>query len=132
MDKTQDDLSPAPVEEGPSVVKEITADKAERGGKKKAGGTKTDSSKRSDKTTGEANPKLRGSPRESEEMRMSKTLTWVLRHGSQSEKLTMRPDGYVRVQDIVSTFIASFSPRTLMYEESSLPDRGSRNSTCRL
>ncbi|KAH8104042.1 KptA family-domain-containing protein [Cristinia sonorae] len=50
---------------------------------------------------GQGNPKLRGIPGESEDKRMSKTLSWVLRHGSQSEKLFMRPDGFVRVQDIL-------------------------------
>ncbi|TCD71780.1 hypothetical protein EIP91_003123 [Steccherinum ochraceum] len=47
-------------------------------------------------------PKMRGLPTDSEETRMSKTLTWILRHGSESEGLTMRPDGYVRVQDILA------------------------------
>ncbi|PCH44454.1 hypothetical protein WOLCODRAFT_76684 [Wolfiporia cocos MD-104 SS10] len=32
---------------------------------------------------------------------MSKTLSWVLRHGTQSEGLAMRPDGYVRVDDLL-------------------------------
>ncbi|KAH9840037.1 KptA family-domain-containing protein [Rhodofomes roseus] len=32
---------------------------------------------------------------------MSKTLSWVLRHGSQAEGLAMRPDGYVRVDDLL-------------------------------
>ncbi|ETW79252.1 hypothetical protein HETIRDRAFT_242589, partial [Heterobasidion irregulare TC 32-1] len=33
---------------------------------------------------------------------LSKTLSWLLRHGAQSEKLPMRADGFVRVQDLVS------------------------------
>ncbi|TFY64646.1 hypothetical protein EVJ58_g2484 [Rhodofomes roseus] len=36
---------------------------------------------------------------------MSKTLSWVLRHGSQAEGLAMRPDGYVRVDDLVCAAI---------------------------
>lgn len=46
--------------------------------------------------------KLRGQPRDSPEVRMSKTLSWLLRHGAKSEGLKMRPDGYVRVSDLVS------------------------------
>lgn len=47
--------------------------------------------------------KLRGLPKDSEEVRMSKTLSWILRHGSKSEGLSMRPDGYVRVHELVSS-----------------------------
>lgn len=47
------------------------------------------------------NPKLKGSPRDEEDVRISKTLSWVLRHGARSEGLTLRPDGYVRVRDLV-------------------------------
>ncbi|CAL1715165.1 unnamed protein product [Somion occarium] len=46
--------------------------------------------------------KLRGLPRDPDEVRMSKTLSWVLRHGAKSEGLFMRPDGYVRVHDLLS------------------------------
>jgi len=46
--------------------------------------------------------KLRGNPRESEEVRTSKTLSWVLRHGSKSVGLYMRPDGYVRVTELLA------------------------------
>ncbi|KAI0331667.1 hypothetical protein GY45DRAFT_1248352 [Cubamyces sp. BRFM 1775] len=45
--------------------------------------------------------KLRGLPKDSHEVRISKTLSWILRHGSQSEGLAMRPDGYVRVNDLL-------------------------------
>ncbi|KAI0272710.1 KptA family-domain-containing protein [Gloeopeniophorella convolvens] len=44
---------------------------------------------------------LRGLPKDSPEVRTSKTLSWVLRHGAKSEGLYMRPDGYVRVTDLV-------------------------------
>ncbi|EPQ56750.1 hypothetical protein GLOTRDRAFT_39589 [Gloeophyllum trabeum ATCC 11539] len=50
---------------------------------------------------------MRGNPRDSPEIRVSKTLSWILRHGAQSEKIEMRPDGYVRVSDIVSFAIIS-------------------------
>ena len=45
--------------------------------------------------------KLRGQVRDSPEVRISKTLSWLLRHGAQSEKLEMRKDGYVKVDDLV-------------------------------
>ncbi|KAI0676105.1 KptA family-domain-containing protein [Trametes maxima] len=45
--------------------------------------------------------KLRGLPKDSQEVRISKTLSWILRHGSQSEGLAMRPDGYVRVDELL-------------------------------
>ena len=44
---------------------------------------------------------LRGHPKDSPEVRFSKTLSWILRHGAKSEGLYMRPDGYVRVGDLV-------------------------------
>ncbi len=50
---------------------------------------------------GGGSAKLRGLPKDSHDVRISKTLSWVLRHGSQSEGLTMRKDGYVRVNDLV-------------------------------
>ena len=51
--------------------------------------------------------KLKGNPRESEEVRTSKTLSWILRHGAKSEGLKMREDGYVRVKDLVRMRSAS-------------------------
>lgn len=48
--------------------------------------------------------KLRGLPKDDPEVRISKTLSWILRHGSESEGLAMRSDGYVRVTDLVSTY----------------------------
>ena len=44
---------------------------------------------------------LRGHPKDSPDVRISKTLSWILRHGAKSEGLHMRPDGYVRVNDLV-------------------------------
>ncbi|KAJ7134651.1 KptA family-domain-containing protein [Mycena epipterygia] len=46
--------------------------------------------------------KLRGLPKDSPEVRVSKTLSWILRHGAKSEGLAMRPDGYVRVTDLLA------------------------------
>ncbi|KAL6307216.1 KptA family-domain-containing protein [Sparassis latifolia] len=50
---------------------------------------------------GKPGGKLRGRPNDSEETRISKTLSWILRHGSQSEGLAMRPDGYVQVEHLL-------------------------------
>lgn len=46
--------------------------------------------------------KLRGHPKDAEDVRISKTLSWLLRHGAKSEGLSMRADGYVKVVDLVS------------------------------
>lgn len=46
-------------------------------------------------------PLLRGHPKDEEEVRLSKTLTWILRHGAKSEGIHMRDDGYVRITDLV-------------------------------
>ncbi|KAH8110993.1 KptA family-domain-containing protein [Phellopilus nigrolimitatus] len=46
--------------------------------------------------------KLRGHPRDEEDVRISKTLSWVLRHGAKSAGLHMRSDGYVRVSDLLA------------------------------
>ncbi|KAF8159865.1 KptA family-domain-containing protein [Crassisporium funariophilum] len=45
--------------------------------------------------------KLRGLDRDSPEVRVSKTLSWLLRHGAQGEGLKMRQDGYVKVVDLL-------------------------------
>jgi 2'-phosphotransferase len=45
--------------------------------------------------------KLRGQDRDSPDVRISKTLSWLLRHGAQGEGLKMRTDGYVKVEDLV-------------------------------
>lgn len=45
--------------------------------------------------------KLRGLEKDSPEVRISKTLSWLLRHGAQGEGLPMRSDGYVKVVDLV-------------------------------
>jgi 2'-phosphotransferase len=45
--------------------------------------------------------KLRGQAHDSPDVRISKTLSWLLRHGAQGEGLKMRTDGYVKVDDLV-------------------------------
>lgn len=49
--------------------------------------------------------RLRGHPSDQEEVRLSKTLSWVLRHGAKTEGLHMRKDGYVRVNELVRAFL---------------------------
>jgi hypothetical protein len=58
-------------------------------------------------------PNLRGRKDDQPEVRLSKTISWLLRHGAQGQGLAMRPDGYVRVKDLVSSFSVS-SPSSLI------------------
>ncbi len=53
------------------------------------------------KPTPSSSTKLRGMDRDPPEVRLSKTISWLLRHGAQSEGLAMRADGYVKVVDLV-------------------------------
>lgn len=46
--------------------------------------------------------KLRGLEKDDADVRYSKTLAYLLRHGAEKQGLPMRQDGYVRVVDIVS------------------------------
>ena len=64
---------------------------SQRGGKKAQKGS-----------GGQHSGKLRGSQHDSPEVRLSKTVSWILRHGAVQEGLQLRPDGYARVQDLVS------------------------------
>ena len=50
--------------------------------------------------------KMRGLEKDSPEVRLSKTLSWLLRHGAKGEGLPMREDGYVRVTDLVCFFLS--------------------------
>jgi len=45
--------------------------------------------------------KLRGLDKDPPEVRVSKTLSWLLRHGAQGEGLPIRKDGYVKVADLL-------------------------------
>ena len=47
-------------------------------------------------------PKLRGHPRDSPDARLSKSLSWLLRHGAEKAGLNIRQDGYAKVSDVVS------------------------------
>ena len=53
-------------------------------------------------------PRKRGLDRDVADVRNSKTLSWILRHGAKSEGIAMRPDGYVKVADLVSLLDSSF------------------------
>lgn len=49
--------------------------------------------------------RVRHGPRdESPDVKISKTLSYILRHGAAKEHLVMRPDGYIRVDDLVRDF----------------------------
>jgi 2'-phosphotransferase len=52
--------------------------------------------------TNKRSPKFRS--REGE-VGISKTISWVLRHGAKEQGLYIRPDGYVRVDDLVGGFV---------------------------
>lgn len=73
-------------------TKERDAAKSQRGAKKsQKGAGRTPSNK------------LKGMPKDSLEVRLSKTVSWILRHGAMQEGLELRSDGYARVQDLVCT-----------------------------
>ena len=55
-------------------------------------------------------PKQRGHPRDSPDVRVSKSLSWLLRHGAEKAGLNIRQDGYAKVSDVVS-------PRQLRYRD---------------
>lgn len=46
--------------------------------------------------------KLRGFASDGPLVRISKTMSYILRHGAKDQGLQMRPDGFVRVDDLVS------------------------------
>lgn len=58
--------------------------------------------KRRDKQSHQqSSAKLKGSPRDDLRTRLSKTLSYVLRHGAEKEGIPIRPDGFVLVNDLV-------------------------------
>ncbi|KAJ7675796.1 KptA family-domain-containing protein [Mycena polygramma] len=80
-------------------------EKAPRNRKKPAKAKPDNQQAGSSKPTGatqQRSQKLRGLPKDSPEVRVSKTLSWILRHGAKSEGLAMRPDGYVKVTDLLA------------------------------
>lgn len=55
------------------------------------------------------------SKEEEEEIRLSKVLAYILRHGATKEFLKLRPDGFVRVSELVRHFSLSSMSRILFY-----------------
>jgi RNA:NAD 2'-phosphotransferase (TPT1/KptA family) len=53
--------------------------------------------------------KLRGNTRDDPKTRLSKTLSYVLRHGAEKEGIPIRPDGFALVDDLVGQSLA-FTP----------------------
>ncbi|THU92954.1 hypothetical protein K435DRAFT_780006 [Dendrothele bispora CBS 962.96] len=80
---------------------------AESGKKKQTRRTprneKSNNNNSNNNTTGgqQRSAKLRGLPKDSPQVRLSKTLSWLLRHGAKSEGLPIREDGYVKVDDVL-------------------------------
>ncbi|KAF8625027.1 hypothetical protein AX17_006941 [Amanita inopinata Kibby_2008] len=50
---------------------------------------------------GQGSGKMRGMNKDTPQVRLSKTISWLLRHGAKGEGLVMREDGYVRVDDLL-------------------------------
>ncbi|KAL1748145.1 KptA family-domain-containing protein [Schizophyllum fasciatum] len=50
---------------------------------------------------GGGSSKLRGFEKDSPTVRLSKTLSYILRHGAQKEGIPIRADGYVKVDDLL-------------------------------
>ncbi|KXN86727.1 tRNA 2'-phosphotransferase 1 [Leucoagaricus sp. SymC.cos] len=55
----------------------------------------------SNNSRGKGGTKPRGLERDTPEVRLSKTLSWILRHRASSEGIVMRKDGFVKVDDIL-------------------------------
>jgi len=50
---------------------------------------------------GQGKGKLRGLPKDTPEIRISKTITWLLRHAARQEGLRIREDGYAPVHELL-------------------------------
>lgn len=74
--------------------------KQEKGQKKRGGGGGSRKQGGGHQSAG-----LRGLEKDPPAVRLSKTISWLLRHGAQHERLSMRPDGYVKVKDLVRSRI---------------------------
>lgn len=60
---------------------------------------------------------MRGRPDDSPDVQLSKTLSYILRHGAAKEGLTMRKDGFIRLDDIVSPAVFPVAyPRLTVYD----------------
>lgn len=70
-------------------------------GSKSGGKPSSDGSGNKGAKGGGNHSRPRGMDRDSPEVRLSRTLSWILRHGAASEGIPMRPDGFVKVEDIL-------------------------------
>jgi 2'-phosphotransferase len=75
---------------------------------------------------GKGGAKLRGLEKDSADVQISKTLSWLLRHGATGEGLSMRKDGYVKVDDLVSAFFVT----SLKVEAHIYAARTSKTQSC--
>ena len=74
---------------------------------------------------GGGSSKLRGLEKDSPAVRLSKTLSYILRHGAQKEGIPIRPDGYVKVDDLVRGVSSAYRYMVLMQCLSSSPTTAS-------
>lgn len=79
-------------------------EKKEKGKAKPQKDATKEGQKQTSKPNSSKSTKLRGLEKDSPEVRISKTLSWLLRHGAQGEGLAMRKDGYVKVSELVRTW----------------------------
>lgn len=59
----------------------------------------SDNNQKSDKPSGTR--RQHGRREDTPDVRISKALSYILRHGAAKESLTIRPDGFVRVDELV-------------------------------
>ncbi|KAJ7212089.1 KptA family-domain-containing protein [Mycena pura] len=89
-------------------MEQSSATAPEKGSRKKPAKPKAENtqaqagSANSPKGNQQRSNKLRGHPRDSPRDRLSKTLSWILRHGALSEGLVVRSDGFVKVVDLLA------------------------------
>lgn len=85
------------------------------------------------KSQNQQSGKLKGSPRDDPKTRISKTLSYVLRHGAEKEGITIRPDGFVLVNDLVgkSLLLTRRYPQPILFTatHNSWPNQSSGNWT---
>lgn len=100
----------SPSVSGTSTSKPSRKRKGKEKEKEKFGQVKSSSNQaQGDHQRNPAGARLRGLDRDPPDVRISKTLSWLLRHGAQSEGLQIRTDGYIKVDDLVRRSLVSFS-----------------------
>lgn len=65
-------------------------------------------------------------PPETPDVRASKTLAYILRHGAEKEGLHIRSDGYIKLDDVVRSIPLSARLAVINRVASSTKDEGSR------